>query len=233
MEIASQHWVMVTALRNFHETYFSNPVAEKSSYGMIQSYQKQEAKYMEVSEMRFAVKNRQKSVTAYQLGKGTEMERKLIELGAIRQHPDGSYELFSQEAVNGRGEAAQPLDYFKVDEKQGLYYPYPISRDYFESNHRHVSGNEYVQIPQPLQIWECGDEVSEEIRFLLDTGKMTINEDDPERYFNAFLWGADLSACRDAVVVLYGVTRGEAGNIESIDFNFVAREEFDKTYSCL
>lgn len=58
-----------------------------------------------------------------------------------------------------------------------------------------------------------------------------IRENDPERYFNAHLWGADLSAAEDAVVVFYGVERNEAGEIADISFNFVAWEEFRRTYA--
>lgn len=183
--------------------------------------------------MKRAIKNKQKVVIAYQLGTETAVEKRLIESGAIKRNTDDSYELFSQEAVNGKGEIAQRLDYFKIDEKQGNFYPYPIRREYFESTHRHISGNKYIQVPQPLQIWEYGDEISEELQFLLDSGNLIIDENNPERYYNAFLWGAELSAPSDAVIVFYNVTRGIKDKIEFVDFNFVARKEFNNNYSCL
>ena len=62
--------------------------------------------------MRYAVKSKKKIVKAYRLGAGSQMEAQLIREGAIRRREDGSYELFSQEAVNGRGEAARTGDYF-------------------------------------------------------------------------------------------------------------------------
>ncbi|MCD8022748.1 MAG: hypothetical protein LUF30_07200, partial [Lachnospiraceae bacterium] len=69
--------------------------------------------------MKKAIKNRKKYIKAWQLGENSDMEKQLIATGAIRLLPDGSYELFSQEAVNGTGEIARPGDYFKVDEKEG------------------------------------------------------------------------------------------------------------------
>ena len=59
---------------------------------------------------------------------------------------------------------------------------------------------------------------------------MEIREDDPERYFNAFLWGAPLSAGKDAVLIFYSIKRDIDGNIYDADFNFITREEFEKTY---
>lgn len=66
----------------------------------------------------------------------------LIEEGAIQRPPDGSYALFSQEAVNGQGQIAQAGDYFKVDTIDGRHFPYPNSREYFLSNHTHLGGDE-------------------------------------------------------------------------------------------
>ena len=78
--------------------------------------------------MRYAVKNKGKIVNAYCLGQSSGMEQELIRLGRIRLLPDGAYELMSQEAKNGTGQRADAGDYFKVDEVEGVYYPYPNSR---------------------------------------------------------------------------------------------------------
>ena len=180
--------------------------------------------------MKYAVKTKKKIVLAYPLGAGHPMEALLIEEGAIRLLPDGSYELFSQEAVNGHGQLAQPGDYFKVDTINGRHFPYPNDREYFLSNHTHLSGDDYEQINKPLMIWQTGDEISDEIKWLLDTGRLTLNPQDPTRFFNAFLWGADLSAAADATLVFYGVDRDENGCITDISFNFVARPEFESSY---
>ena len=48
--------------------------------------------------------------------------------------------------------------------------------------------------------------------------------------YRARLWGAELSAPRDAVLVFYRVERDEGGAIVDMRYNFVAREEFDKSY---
>lgn len=181
--------------------------------------------------MRTAIKNKKKIVTAYQLGTGSDMEKQLIEEGGIRLREDGSYELFSQEAVNGAGELAVSGDYFKVDTVGDKHFPYPNAKDWFEENHVHLQGDEYEQQNKPQLIWEATDPISEEIKYLLDNGKLIIKEDDETRYYNAFLWGADLSAAKDATIVFYSIARDEKGNIVDISFNFVAKAEFEKSYS--
>lgn len=183
--------------------------------------------------MKYAVKSKKKIVTAYPLGAGHPMEAALIEEGAIRLRPDGSYELFSQEAVNGSGQIARAGDYFKVDTVEGRHYPYPNSREYFLSNHTHLSGDEYEQANKPLLMWQVGDEPMEEVRWLVDTGRLTLKPQEPEHYFNAFLWGADLSAADDATLIFYSVDRDENGNITDASFNFVARAEFEAGYTVM
>lgn len=73
----------------------------------------------------------------------------------------------------------------------------------------------------------------EEIRFLVDNKKLVINEKDEEKYFNVFLWGSNLSAPKDAVIVFYDIEKNMEGDITEIDFNFVKREEFIKTYDII
>ena len=51
-----------------------------------------------------------------------------------------------------------------------------------------------------------------------------------KRYFQAFLYGAPLSAARDAVLVFYEVNRDKTGTIQEIDFCFVARDIFEQVY---
>lgn len=183
--------------------------------------------------MRYAVKSKRKVVKAYPLGAGHPMEALLIEEGAIQRLPDGSYALFSQEAVNGQGQIAQAGDYFKVDTIEGRHYPYPNDREFFLNNHIHLSGDEYEQINKPLMIWQFGDAFAEEVSWLVDTGRLTLKPQDPDHYFNAFLWGADLSAAADATLVFYSVDRDAAGTITDISFNFVAKPEFEASYSVM
>lgn len=180
--------------------------------------------------MKYAVKSKKKVVKAYPLGAGHPMEALLIEEGAIRRLPDGSYELFSQEAVNGRGQIARAGDYFKVDTIDGRHFPYPNDREYFLNNHIHLSGDAYEQVNKPLLIWQRDDEPMEEVRWLVDRGRLILKAQDPAHFFNAFLWGADLSAAADATLVFYNVHRDESGAITDISFNFVAKAEFEANY---
>ena len=183
--------------------------------------------------MKYAVKNKRKIVQAYPLGVGHPMEAALIAEGAIRLRGDGSYELFSQEAVNGSGQIAQPGDYFKVDTIDGRHFPYPNSREFFLENHIHLTGDEYEQKNKPLLIWQSGDDMTEEVRWLVEQNRLTLKPEDPAHYFNAFLWGADLSAASDATMIFYSVDRDADGRIVDASFNFVAKREFDDCYTIL
>lgn len=183
--------------------------------------------------MRYAKKNNGKIVKAYELGANSEMEKILITEGTIRKAEDGSYTLFSQEAVNGQGEHAQSGDFFKVDEINGKHYPYPNNRIWFLKNHRHLNGDEYEQISIPVMIWERTDPMCEEIEYLLNSGRLIIDAEEKKHYYNAFIWGAMLSAADDAVVVLYSTARDEQGNISDVVFNFVDRKSFERDYDVL
>ena len=72
--------------------------------------------------MAYAVKEKTRC-RAWELGAGSDMEQELIRSGRIIAHSDGTYELFSQEAKEGRGQMAQAGDFFKADNQD---YPYPI-----------------------------------------------------------------------------------------------------------
>lgn len=176
--------------------------------------------------MKYARKIQGKTVQAYCLGAGSAMEQELIRSGKIQRSGD-TYMLFSQESVNGQGQQARIGDYFKVD---GAGCPYPNQREWFRENHRHIEGDLYEQIPKALEIWMARDGENPVIRWLVEQGRLVIREEDRQRYFNAHLWGADLSAAEDAVVVFYAVQRDDAGEITDVDFNFVERREFERTY---
>lgn len=190
--------------------------------GQLQKYIKKE-----LSLIMRKVRKKSEVVYACQLGAGSGMEKEMIAEGKIRLMPDGNFELFSQEAVFGHGEMARPGDYFKIDNNG---YPYPNQKKWFEENHRRLGADRYLQISKPLDAWEAGDDISEEIQFLLDTHKMTLHPDDEAHYFRAFLWGAPLAAAKNAIVILYRVDRDENGIITDISFNFIERNEFTKTY---
>ncbi len=186
-----------------------------------------------IDYMRYAVKSKKKIVKAYCLGAGSDMEAMLIEEGAIQKREDGKYELFSLEAVNGNGEIAEAGDYFKVECSGEKHFPYPNSKEFFEENHIWITGDEYEQKNHPLAFWQADDPICEEIQYLINTGKLTLNPEDPEHYFNAFLWGADLSAAKDASVIFYSIDRNEEGEITDISFNFVAEKVFRESYEII
>lgn len=187
--------------------------------------------------MATVIKNKGKIVEAWELGTGSEMERKLIAADKIRFNEE--YELRSQEVKpeilerDGQkkeiwhGEKACAGDFFKVD-KAG--FPYPNRREWFLANHRRLEGDTWEQLPKPLMAWEVTEEMTPEVQFLIDNKGLKLSPDTPEQYFGAELWGAWLSAASDAVLVFYSVTRDENGVILDADFNFVARKEFEATY---
>lgn len=179
--------------------------------------------------MRMAMKKAQKIIKAYELGKETVMEKKLIEEEKIVKKTDEVYEIFSQEAINGQGEIAKKGDFFKLDSPE---WPYPNSREFFLENHQLINEekNEYIQKVKPVQYYIAEDGMTEELEFLVEKKGLVIDKKSYNRYYTAFLWGSNLSAAKDAVLVFYNIDRNKEGKIEDIEFNFVERDEFDKTY---
>ena len=177
--------------------------------------------------MRKVRKKEEKIIYAYRLGAGSEVERTMILEGKIRKTADGSYEIFSSEAHNGTGEQAKPGDYFKVD---GLGNPYPNEKEWFEARHVLAGANCYRQKLETYDAWEVGDPVSEPLQYLLDQHLLKIQTEDTASYFTAKIWGTELTAARDAVLVFYQIERDKTGMIRDVDFNLVARSEFERTY---
>jgi len=173
--------------------------------------------------LRKAIKNKGKIVKAWELGLDSPMERQLIAAGKIKRHSDGTYEIFSLEAQD-HGERAAAGDYIKLS-SDGT--PYPNARAFFWANHRSVEGDTYEQIPKPLCIWTMDDPMCPEIEFLISAKGLTITADG----FSAPLWGTIERAGRDAVIVFYSIAYAADGSISDADFNFVAKTEFDSTYS--
>ena len=177
--------------------------------------------------MRTIIKTKQPIVKAWKLGQQSHMEQRMIREGKIRILGPERYEVFSQEALGKSGEIAAAGDYFKVD---NAGFPYPNEKAYFEENHIHLGGEDYRQIPRPLKAWLLGDPVTEEIDFLLRFRELQITPEQPAECFRAPLWGSILTAASDAVLVIYNMERDPSGRIVDVDFNFVARAEFDLTY---
>ena len=177
------------------------------------------------------IKKQGKKVTAYRLGDEDPVLKKLIEERKVILLREGRFEVMSQEAVQGmtgHGQVAFFGDYVKID---SAGHPYPISKKWFEENHRSLGGNEYEQIPQPLDAWTVNEPMDQEVQFLLKEKGLLIDEERPSQYFSAPLWGTIEAAAKDAVIVFYSITRSENGEVEDAEFNFVERSEFEKTYN--
>lgn len=176
--------------------------------------------------MRKAIKREGKRISAYQLGTDSAKIMELLAEGKIKKCSDGNYEVFSQEAINGKGEVAREGDYIKLDSKG---FPYPNSKEFFEKNHRNVKEDIYEQIPSVVDVWTVQEPFCDEIEFLQREKGLVLDETDINAYFNAPLWGSILSAPRNAALVFYHIER-ENGQIVDADFNFVEQSEFQKTY---
>lgn len=175
-------------------------------------------------------RKRQVVVQAYRLGDESNVMDRLTLEGKVRLRGDGNFEVFSQETKGRFGEIAHAGDYIRLD-SSGM--PYPSRAEFFEKNYRHIAGEFYKQCPNAVYVWMYGDPIGPEMQYLVDHNQLTFHEDDPNRFFRAPLWGTKLSAAKDAVIVFYRIDRDEEGKICHVEFNFVARDEFDRTYDLL
>lgn len=171
-----------------------------------------------------------KIVKAYELGVPHPVLTQLAAEGKLVDHGDGTYEIFSQETTS-KGQIARTGDYIKID---SAGFPYPNSREFFLANHRKLPGeNCYEQIPQTLEAWTTDCPICEKIRFLMREKELQLNPQTPDAYFSAPLWGTRETANADSILVFYRIDRDENGTILDADFNFVRKEEFDKTYTII
>jgi len=176
------------------------------------------------------VKKKGTKLFAYRLGESHPVIDRLVSEGKIIPREDGAFEILSQEAYNGgsgKGQLAYTGDYVKIDSSG---FPYPNCAEFFSANHRLVSGDEYEQIPKPLAAWTTDEPMCEEIQFLIEQKGLVIAENDDAHYFTAPLWGTIESAAKDSVVIFYCIERDCRGNITDAEYNFVVRDEFDRTY---
>lgn len=163
---------------------------------------------------------------AWCLGENSPMERQLMAQGLLARQGD-TFLVYSRE-TRQEPQVAQKGDYFKLD---GSGCPYPNDRAFFLRQHTRLEEDWYLQKNPPIAAWTVEESMPAEIRWLLDTGRLTIDPENPEGYFSAILWGARLYGARDALVVLRQVRRGGSGEILDIEFYFLAREEFLGTYT--
>lgn len=176
------------------------------------------------------IKNKGETVCAYQLGSGHAVLKKLMAQGKIKNLGFGRYEVFSQEALNGRsghGQLAEKGDWIKID-AEGC--PYPNKKEYFEENHRYVEADIYEQMPKTLYAWTADCGMCDEIAFLIAKKGLKIEKDSYERFYAAYLWGTLEIANRDAVVIFYNIIYAKNGDVIDAEFNFVEKSEFDRTY---
>lgn len=174
-----------------------------------------------------------KIVQAYRLGDQHPVLDNLLKLNKIIDLHNGTYEVFSQEAVkadSGHGQLACTGDWIRLDSSG---FPYPNKANWFQENLRHISGDDYEQIPKPLYAWTADLEMCPEIRFLIHEKGLILDESNPDQYFKAFLWGTQEAAARDAVLVFYSISYNDSGRICDAEFNFVEKTEFDRTYDIL
>lgn len=179
------------------------------------------------------IKNKGKVVQAYQLGSDHQVLKELIAQGKIKKMEDGRYEVFSQEAVNGKtgnGQVAETGDWIKIDSKG---YPYPNKREYFEENHKYVKGDTYEQLPKPLRAWNADCKMCAEVMFLINEKGLIINKDSYEKFYSANLWSTLEVASRDAVIIFYNIVYDHNNKVVETDFNFVERGEFEQIYSII
>ena len=177
------------------------------------------------------IKNKGKIVKAYQLGDNSnEIIKNLISDGKIINAGDGSYRVFSREIMNGEndGEIAAEGDWIKIDSNG---FPYPNKKDFFEANHRHIDGDTFEQIPKALLAWDSNLEMCPEVTFLVEKKGLIIDEKSVSRRYSAELWGTTEVADAEAKIVFYKISYAGNGDIEDIDYNFIASDEFEKTYS--
>lgn len=200
----------------------------------ISGRMKKEQNDMAEYKLKKAVKKEKTIVKAYCLGEKNLVLESLIREGLVRRIDENTWRIFSQEATEG--EIAYNGDYIKVD---STGRPYPNSREFFLDRHKRIreDGDEYEQMPKAVFVWSLtfGDEICPEIQFLLKQKGLTIHKEDEKKYFQAPLWGDLLTTPRDSVIVFYDVKYSEpdetgTSRILDADFNFVALDEFRKTY---
>ena len=180
------------------------------------------------------VQKKQGKITqAYRLKEGHPFIENLMKENQIKKVNDNEYEVFSQEAVlteSGRGQLACSDDWIRID---NAGFPYPCTNEWFQQNLRHIEGDDYEQIPKVLSAWNADQPVCKEIEFLKTEKGLILDDANPDKYFQAILWGNPEAAPKDAFLIFYDITYDSDGNITDADYNFVQKNEFEKTYDIL
>ena len=180
-----------------------------------------------------AKKKRGKIVQAYKLGGKNKVLEQLITDEKIIALNNGLSEVFSQEAVkseSGHGQVAARGDWIRVD---GEGYPYPSKEEWFEENMRHISGDDYEQIPKEVLVWSAEMDMCPEVEFLIREKGLRLDESSFEKFYNAILWGNPEAADRNAMLVFYSIGYDNNGDVKEADYNFVEKKEFERTYDLI
>lgn len=164
-------------------------------------------------------------VQAFVLGSQTDAELDLIQKGMLSLTPEGQWRLITRETP-GMGELVETGDYVKID---SIGMPYPVSKQWFEDNHELIRDGWYLQKTAPRKGWHKNLPMLPEVRYLLDQKLLVWNN----QHFSAFLWGTMQTVTDDAVIVLDAVIGAPDGTFSSVEFHFVAAEEFAKTYNII
>lgn len=168
-------------------------------------------------------------IQAFQLGENCDLAQQLISTGHLIPLPDGFWRVKTRESLE-EGELAATGDYVKID-RSGM--PYPNGKNWFEANHTRLEENLYHQNAEPKTAWESTLPMIPEIQFLLDRNLLIWNPRESKGAFSAFLWGALQTADADAVIILDRVEADNEGNLQIVEFHFVARDEFRSTYDII
>lgn len=174
-----------------------------------------------------------KVVKAYRLGEPRADLAQLIADKRIIDLKDGSFEVFSQEAVkseSGHGQVAYAGDWVRLD---GAGFPYPSKNEWFQENMRHIDGDDYEQILKELVGWTADMDLCPEVEFLIREKGLKLDEGNFDQYFRANLWGTLEAADRNAVLVFYSINYDSDGTVMDAEFNFVEKTEFDRTYDVI
>ncbi len=166
---------------------------------------------------------------AFLLGTEHPVLSELKASGILSECGNGRYRIRTREAPDS-GETAEKGDFLLFDQKGS---PYPVKREYFRNHYRPVREGPpdlYKTIPETIRAWTDREPVTEEIRWLLDQGKLEIQKDLFSCRYTACLWGTIETAPENAVILLYSIDRKHDGTIRDIDFNFIDAPEFRAKY---
>jgi hypothetical protein len=163
---------------------------------------------------------------AFCLGQNNKLQQALLERGLLQKTGPGHWEVLTREATV-QGEVACDGDFIKLD---SIGMPYPVKRDFFLANHVLQEDGTWLQKSRPLRMWCRDEEPCRELQFLLDEELLEYRPAQAEQAFRAFLFGTWQTAPADAVIIFDAVRYDADGQLDRVDFHFVARDEFEKTY---